>query len=87
MLDGTWVEEEGGGWFGSGEHSVQCVVQQFQLHRIDLETYADDVVAQAADYSTVTALSPDGRWLANAFPAGPNGGETIYLKEMNGPSP
>ena len=79
-------EEVGGGWLG-GETNVQCVVQQFQLHRIDLETYADDVVAQAADYSTVTALSPDGRWLANAFPAGPNRAPVIYLKDMNEPSP
>lgn len=79
-------EETGGGFFG-GERFVNCMVQQFQLHRIDLETYADDVVAQAAAYSTATALSPDGRWIANAVPAGPSGGPTVYLKEMSAASP
>ena len=62
-----------------------CVVYQFQLQRVDLETYAGDVVAQAGGFSTLTAVSPDGRRLANAFPSGPDGSPTIYIKTIGTP--
>ena len=66
---------------------VQCVVRHSHLHRIDLETYGEDVVAEGPDNSIATALSPDGHWLANSFAAGSHGRPALYLKEMNAPSP